>query len=453
MSAFAVLMASAKRKADELDADAVIGIGYEAKLCGEGVDPDDPLYGTCYYGIAVRRGYASPEALQMERQREHETAAKSDPKELGVRAILARYGSRALVWRVVESKTGDRVSTQEWANEWEKRAIAAAGGVLRDMEPIRPIRQTFNLTAGGAWGTARAWWVGIEAKSTAAWKRFQSALEAYVHEYKTARVTRDYINATGYLLGENVASVRCGGMIKGKPDEVARRAFLDALPGWTWNCLDFAWDAFKVAMQKYVDEFKTARVHAHYKNKDQYALGEALSQVRTRGAYLSGKLDEKERRAWLEALPDWSWNLYDDAWEEFKVVICNHVRKTGSAYAPQSYVDENAYPIGGTIAHVRKGMYLNGKRDEVERRAWLNTLPGWKWKMTRSESAAETRAELELLRATTHPTAKMQDIKQLRDAHCVIRAHEVLRDRAVSSAIDDLLDRVMARVVTRMEVK
>ena len=82
MSAFDVMMNSSKRKADEIDDDRVIGIGYEAKLCGEGVDPDDPLYGTCYYGIAVRPGYSSPEALRAERQREHERAAKSKPKDL-----------------------------------------------------------------------------------------------------------------------------------------------------------------------------------------------------------------------------------------------------------------------------------------------------------------------------------------------------------------------------------
>ena len=105
MSAFDVLMTSSKRKADELDADNVIGIGYEAKLCGEGVDPNDPLYGTCYYGIAVRGGFTSPEALYAKRKREHESAARCDPKEIGFRAIIVRYGNRALSWRIVVSKS------------------------------------------------------------------------------------------------------------------------------------------------------------------------------------------------------------------------------------------------------------------------------------------------------------------------------------------------------------
>ena len=35
-------MASAKRRADRKEAwDGMMAIGYEGKLCGEGVDPDD----------------------------------------------------------------------------------------------------------------------------------------------------------------------------------------------------------------------------------------------------------------------------------------------------------------------------------------------------------------------------------------------------------------------------
>ena len=43
---------------------------------------------------------------QAKRQREHEGHAVSDPKELGIRAIIARYGTRAFVWRMVQSKIG-----------------------------------------------------------------------------------------------------------------------------------------------------------------------------------------------------------------------------------------------------------------------------------------------------------------------------------------------------------
>ena len=428
----------------ESDSD-VIGVGYEAKLCGNGVDPEDPLYGTCYYGIAVRAGYISAQALQAERQREHECAAKSDPKEFGIRAILMRYGSHALVWRIVESKTGDRVSTQEWANEWEKNVIAAAGGVLRDIEPDYPIRQTFNLTSGGVWGDAEVWWASIEARCTAAWKKFQSAIITYVDKYKTANVPKMYVNNNGYKLGQKVNSVRSGEMLKGRRDEIDRRDFLKNLTGWVWNTDDAIWDRFTMSLVKYVEKYKTSDVPKKYIDADGYPLGHTICHVR-QGTYLTNKPDEYARRSFLESQPGWVWNVNDAAWNEFKAAICKHIRKTGTAYVPDAYVDEDSYPLGRTIGNIRRGQMLNGKKDEHKRRVWLETLPDWKWKSSKAEGHKHIAAELALLRATTHPTAKYHEVGKLRNNHCVIRAHEVMRDRTVAGVIDNLLDAVIARV-------
>ena len=50
-----------------------------------------------------------------------------------------------------------------------------------------------------------------------------------------------------------------------------------------------------------------------------------------------------------------------------------------------------------------------------------------------------------MLRATTHSEARRKDLKELRNAHAVIRAHEIMRHRAAASVIDDVLDAVVAR--------
>lgn len=365
-------MASSKRKADEMEGN-VTGICYEAKLSGESVDVDNPLYGTCYFGIAVRHGRSSPEALQLERQREHEAAAKSDPKALGIRAVLALYGPQGFEWRIVDSKTGkDKLLIQEWANAWEKSAISAAGGLLRDLAPEKPIRQTFNLKSGGQ-GDASLWWGSVEARSVLAWKKFQSALNTYLKENKTVRMLKTYTDKSGYCLGDMVSFVRGGGMLTGRSDEVERRAYLQALPGWVWNANDRAWEEFKVAMIKYV-------------------------------------------------------------------------RKTGSAYVPSSYVDEDGFAIGMSVFNIRRGQMIHNKKDMTQRQAWLNSLPGWKWSVTKAEGAAHLQAEIALLRETTHPNVSWKGFKKLRDDHCVIRAHEVMRNRVVASVIDDLIDRAVVHV-------
>ena len=444
MNAFTVLMTCGKRKAEHLDDGGVIGVCYEAKLCGEGVDVDDPLYGICYYGIAVRHGFASPEALQAKRQRQHERHAVSDPKELGIRAIIARYGTRALVWSMVQSKIGDSKSnTQEWANKWEKQVIAEAGGMLRDMDPVRPIPQTLNLTKGGQ-GDAGAVWAAVEARSAARWKKFQCRIEAYIDEHKTARVPNSYVCADGYRLGAAVADVRQGNMIKVHADKDARCVYLDALPGWTWNCSDASWEKFKASMLKYVHKHQTSRVPQDFKDDDFYPLGKNLNHVRN-GIYLKAKPDEADRRLWLESLPEWTWNNNDYQWETFRHSLLNYVRQTGSAYVSKSYVNEHGYPLGMTIYSVRKGQMVTNHRDAATRRTWLENLPGWKWKSGVAEGKAHETSELILLRATTHPEAKRKDVAELRNAHAVICAHEIMRDRAVASVIDDVLDAVMAR--------
>ena len=379
MDAFDVLMQSSKRKADELDNDCVIGIGYEGKLCGEGVDLDDPLYGTCYYGIAVRPGYDSARALQEKRQREHEDLAKSSPKDLGIRAIIVRYGPRALVWRVVVSKNGDRVSTQEWANEWEKHAIAAAGGMLRDIEPNEPLRQTFNLTNGGQ-GNPRVIWDGIEAFCTRKWKTFQKRLQAFVKERGTACVPQDFVTEDGNLLGNAVANVRSGAMLRGRPDEMKRREWLEALPGWAWNSWDASWRTFQRYLSAYVAECGSACVPHAFVAEDGYALGKRLGDVRYDNMYLKDKKDVAERRGWLEALPGWTWSVCDDAWNDFQRNLLAYVAKYKSANPSVRFIMENGYPLGTRLGDVRyDNLYLKDKKDVAERRAWLEALPGWTW--------------------------------------------------------------------------
>ena len=384
MNAFDVMMASSKRKADEMEGwDDVIAIGYEGKLCGEGVDPDDPLYGTCYFGIAVRGGFVSPDALGATRWREHERDSDTRPKDLGIRAIIARYGENSIVWRLVEFRTrGTHETLQAWANEWEKAAIAAAGGMLRNMEPEVPLRQTFNLTSGGQ-GDPRAVWENVEARCLAAWQRFQRALQAFVDDEGTSRVPRDYVDPSGYKIGARVTGVRQGVMLRGRPQEATRRAWLEALPRWTWNCFDTAWDDFKAALQAYVDVHETSRVPREYVDASGYPLGPNLHGVRNGDIYLKGRPEEAARRAWLEALPGWTWNCFDTAWDDFKAALQVYVGVHETARVPRDYVNGSGYLLGQHLHCVRNGdNYLKGRPDEAARRAWLEALPRWTWNCT-----------------------------------------------------------------------
>ena len=197
------------------------------------VPDDEPLKGTSYLGQTVRGGYGS--AIQLARRRWVEENGESVrmEKQVGLTAALRIFGIDAFHNEVLQSKYGPRGEVQAWADKLEVDFIAEHGGTLRDMEPQQWIHQTFNIEKGGK---GKTWWVAMEALNTKRWTEFKRELQAYVDEFANALVPTLY-EKNGYRLGLRVVSVRQGQMLKGRPDEAERRAWLASLPKWQWNAL------------------------------------------------------------------------------------------------------------------------------------------------------------------------------------------------------------------------
>ena len=267
------------------------------------VDDDEPLKGTAYVGQAVRcKRCKTPEQLAAIRWKEHETAAKSDPKMFGIRAAIEVFGFEAIEWSIIASKQGLCEEVQAWANELEIQEIANRGGTLRDMHPSVPMRQTFNLRPGGK-GDKR--WVIVEAFCTDRWKVFRSELQAYVDEHQSALVPQRFVSSTGFHLGNRVNDVRCGKLIVGRPDEAERRKWLESLPRWVWNARET--DEFKVAQQERAKkqfESKEARqvLSERMKRSHKNPVSEAL-RLKSRSATLKRKTRARLEKARREALP------------------------------------------------------------------------------------------------------------------------------------------------------
>ena len=85
------------------------------------------------------------------------------------------------------------------------------------------------------------------------------------------------------------------------PDRFGR---LEALPGWTWDVLEFQWEEEFSALQRFIAKEGHARPSGGHKEKG-YNLGSWVSVQRG----LRDKLTP-ERIARLEALPGWAWNIY-----------------------------------------------------------------------------------------------------------------------------------------------
>ena len=178
----------------------------------EHADPEEPLWRTPYFGQVVRSG--TVEEIFKVRKRAHECDAARKDKDLGFHAVLDTFGSDAIEWEIVSSKSGPRTAMQELANAEEKRLIAGHGGVLRDMD--EKLEQTLNLTDGGQPGDR---WAAIDAWRRRVLNKFKSAMEAYVAENGSALVPVAYADANGYRLGSQLHSFRCGRMWKGLPEE------------------------------------------------------------------------------------------------------------------------------------------------------------------------------------------------------------------------------------------
>ena len=214
---------------EDEDGDPVYtAVLYEARL--EHADPEEPLWRVPYFGQIVRVGTA--EEIFATRKRQHETAAAREDKDLGLHAVIDRFGPDAIAWRIVSSESGPRIAMRALANAEEIRLIDENGGVLRDMDAKLP--QTLNLTKGGQ-GDPRAVWEAMDARSKRAYTKFQAAMAKYVEEYDSALVPYEYVDKDGYPLGARLTAFRQGRYWKGTPWEDEVVAWAEALPKWHWN--------------------------------------------------------------------------------------------------------------------------------------------------------------------------------------------------------------------------
>jgi len=255
----------------------------------------------------------------------------------------------------------------------------------------------------------------------AAFEDFKMEMETYVAKTGTSRVPSDHVTSTGYKLGMALNRFRRGKMRDGKSDKADREAWAESLPHWAWNCLDATFETFKSEMETYVAKTGTSRVPMRYITSTGYKLGTALTSFR-QGVMRDGKSDKAERETWSEALPFWTWNCLDAAFESFKMEMETYVAKTGTSRVPMRYITSTGYKLGMALNSFRQGQMRNGKSDKAEREAWAESLPHWLWngndrplsqsknaitlRKNRAAKKAKTAAKKAKTAATATTTAK-----------------------------------------------
>jgi hypothetical protein len=352
----------------------VTGVIYSRTLVG--VPDDEPLKGTSYFGQSVRSGTA--EEVANARWHEEDLDAVREDKTVGLKAALKIWGPAAFLNAIVEVKYGDRDVVQEWVDEREKALIEENGGTLRDMYPSEHIHQTFNLMNGGK---GAMYWGGVEARSLSAWKQLQEELLNYTLQTGTSHVHVDYVAPSGYKLGKSLSSLKYDGKLLWNPVTAAeRRKWLETLPNWSWSMFDDSWFSFKAALEEHVKLHGTAHIPLNYVSPSGYNLGYACRNVRRKNLYLLFPETATERRLFLNSLPEWSWNYVDDTWFLFTAALEEHVALYGTARVNRRYTSPSGYNLGAMCCDIRrKHVFLNNKSTAEERRAFLDSLPGWYW--------------------------------------------------------------------------
>ena len=217
-----------------------------------------------------------------------------------------------------------------------------------------------------------------------AWEEGLRRLHEYIERHRDSLVPQSYV-VDGYKLG-SWATVQRHKHAKGTLDAERERR-LDTLPGWFWDARAAEWEAGFRRLHDYVRHHGDALVPQNH-TIDGYKLGK---WVNTQRVFRSrGRLDP-ERQLRLDALPGWTWDSRQAAWDKGFRYLQEYVQKNSHARVPQSYVIDG-FRLGNWV-NMQRSNFANGILDD-DRRTRLQDLPGWSWPIRAMKSTMGRQAVL-----------------------------------------------------------
>lgn len=195
------------------------------------------------------------------------------------------------------------------------------------------------------------------------WSRHYRGLKTFAEREGHARAPQRYVE-DGLKLGQWVAVQR----ISREEIPPARKALLEALPGWSWNPTTDGWERGYGTLAAFVEREGHARVPKEHL-EGGFRLGQWVTDQRVK----RDKLPDGQRER-LESLPGWIWDARADWWQQKFDLLQQFQKRQGHALVPQGF-KEGGVNLGSWVQEQR----ANRAKMTPERLTLLESVPGWSW--------------------------------------------------------------------------
>ena len=258
-------------------------------------------------------------------------------------------------------------------------------------DSLRKISIDLPATADASFSSALR--THLVEQVTESWHFWFGLLETYVDREGSCYVPALHRTEDGYRLGQWVTVQR----VKRNNISPERKVQLERLRGWSWDALSDKWEEGFRYLKEFADREGNTKVPVLHKTADGYRLGGWATTQRGNKENIS-----PERKARLEALPGWSWDLFSGRWEEKFCELLSYKKEHGDVNVPRFH------PSGlGAWVHNQRHIGKNGSvsKDRIRR---LDEI-GFAWNPQDEQWEAAFDKLLEYKKKHGHINASQRD--------------------------------------------